>query len=443
MNTQKFNIADDSAIREKLKQLVETKPLEELANFISTEVKNQTRLTEFHYEFTCFREDGAYALFRAVNNIQGYSQQGKDGPSAKPPKTIDVKFADGSRIKVPWGNIQLPNMGDGAELDMSYDPDDRTFYVMGTCEKRYIAIMDSILLEAERIVEEDSIYKGQAFKMGSELEPEFINLSNIENIPMYLSAAARFSLQPIEARLENPEVCKENGLDLKFGALMEGDYGTGKTLLAFKLALKATKNDWTFIYLTDPTKTEDLLKIAGQLSRNGSGVLIFVEDIDLVLHGGRDKTMNLIFNLLDGGDTKNKNIISIFTTNHLNKIDPTFLRGKRIGSLISLGALDKDTAKTFIKGSLGSCLEEEANIETACEKVEELQIVPAFLAEILERVKANMIYSQSTVVTPEQIEASIDSYKAQMDIAKVKSDEQSPAEILYAANQEMVRQSVI
>jgi len=442
MDTQKFNITDDSAIRERLKALVEVKPLEELSNFIATEVRNQTTPTEFHYEFKCFREDGAYALYRAVQNIQGYSSQGVNGPSAKPPQTIDVKFADGSRIKVPWGNIQLPNMGEEADLEMAYDDEYRTFYVTGTCEKRYISIMDSILLEAERIVEEDSIYKGQAFKMGSNLEPEFIDLSNIENIPMYLSAKARFSLQPIEARLTKPEICRENGLDLKFGALMEGDYGTGKTLLAFKLALKATRNNWTFIYLTDPTKTEDLLKIAGQLSKNGSGVLIFVEDIDLVLHGGRDKTMNLIFNLLDGGDTKNKNIISIFTTNHLDKIDPTFLRGKRIGSLISLGALDKETAKAFIKGSLGSCLDDDADITNACQKVEELKIVPAFLAEILERVKANMIYSQNLKVTPEEIEISIDSYKSQMEIAKVKTDEKSPAEILYAANQEMVRQSV-
>ena len=45
---------------------------------------------------------------------------------------------------------------------------------------------------------------------------------------------------------------------------------------------------------------------------------------------------------------KNMNVISIFTTNHIELIEPTFLRGKRIGSVISLGFLDKKTAKEYI-----------------------------------------------------------------------------------------------
>lgn len=45
------------------------------------------------------------------------------------------------------------------------------------------------------------------------------------------------------------------------------------------------------------------------------------------------------------------NVITLFTTNHLELIEPTFLRGKRIGKVISLGALDEATAKEFIERS--------------------------------------------------------------------------------------------
>ena len=58
--------------------------------------------------------------------------------------------------------------------------------------------------------------------------------------------------------------------------------------------------------------------------------------------------MQDILNTLDGGDTKQMNVISLFTTNHIELIEPTFLRGKRIGSIISLGFLDAKTAKKFV-----------------------------------------------------------------------------------------------
>ena len=45
--------------------------------------------------------------------------------------------------------------------------------------------------------------------------------------------------------------------------------------------------------------------------------------------------MQDILNTLDGGDTKQMNVIALFTTNHLDQIEPTFLRGKRIGSIVS------------------------------------------------------------------------------------------------------------
>lgn len=428
--------AFDEDIKLRLHEIIDKHPLDKVKEFIETEMANQTQDTSFNYSFKCFPEDGAFALYRAIQKLEGYSRQKESGPSNNPPETIDVKFADGNRIKVPWGEIAIPSLGKSAYIEMSYDKSNFTFHISGVCQKRFVRLMDDIMTQTQDFLDNDSIYRGRAIKLDSNLNPTFLNLSKVQDVPMFMAEETEFALRPIVSRLENPQTCLDNNLELKFGALLSGEYGTGKTLLAFKLAFKAIHNDWGFIYLTDPTKTVQMLEIANHLSTNGRGFLTFVEDIDLVITKERSKDMNKILNIIDGGDTKGNNIISIFTTNHLERIDPTFLRGKRIGSLINMSSLDKATAKNFINEYLGKSVKGQ-DISNATEMIEEMKIVPAFLAEILDRVKANMIYTKTSKVTEDDIINSIKSYEAQINMARVKADSDSPIERLANAIDEV------
>lgn len=408
--------AADREIKARLKTAIDNLPLTEVASFIETEVEGLTKATRFQYKFTCFMQDGAYALYRAIEALLGFSSHKEVGISKKPPETIDVQFADGKRIKVPWGTIGIPGMGEDAQVTMGYDSDKREFHVTGQCEKRYVGMMDAVMDATRDFLKTDSIYRGHAIELGEDLEPKFIDLTSAGNVPMYLTPTAQFNIQPIVARITKTQKCLAAGIDLKFGALLAGDYGTGKTLLAFKLGIDAIKNNWTFIYLTAPKRTAQMLEIANQLCGSGNGVLTFVEDIDLVLSGERDQKMNEILNLIDGGNTKNAPIISIFTTNHLERIDKTFLRGKRTGTIIKLTHFDAATAEQFMVKSLGSTL--VGTCTAAAKKVEELKIVPAFLAEILDRVAADRVFYDSDTVAEDQILAAIDAYRQQMDIAR-------------------------
>lgn len=173
------------------------------------------------------------------------------------------------------------------------------------------------------------------------------------------------------------------------------------------------------------------------IDHSGHGAMIFCEDIDQVTRGNRDAAMQDILNTLDGGDTKNMNVISLFTTNHIELIEPTFLRGKRIGSIIFMGALDAETAEEFIKESFkdtGCTI--GGDFKDVCKYIEECNIVPAFMAEIVEKIKAMMILDDSTVVNPEEIRFAVDSYKKQVELSKTKDMSETPSERLVSAAKE-------
>ena len=141
-----------------------------------------------------------------------------------------------------------------------------------------------------------------------------------------------------------------------------------------------------------------------------------------------------ILNTLDGGDTKDMNVISLFTTNHIELIEPTFLRGKRIGTIISMGSLDAQAAIDFIKASfaIGDYTINDDLTEVG-ELIAKYNIVPAFMAEIIEKVKANMILANQAEVKAEDIKFSVESYQHQMELSRTKDLSKSPAEELIEA----------
>ena len=182
------------------------------------------------------------------------------------------------------------------------------------------------------------------------------------------------------------------------------------------------------------------MEVAAMLSKNGKGVVIFIEDIDKVLNE-RNSLTNQISVMMDGGETKNMNIITILTTNHLENIDPTFLRGKRIGSIVTLSAPDKATAKKMIENYLidehgESILSEDC--EDAAIEIERNGIVPAFIAEILDRVKSHLIYSGKKTVECQDIVNSINSYKKQMEIATVRTGQKTDDQVFVESFKKIV-----
>ena len=141
--------------------------------------------------------------------------------------------------------------------------------------------------------------------------------------------------------------------------------------------------------------------------------------IDQVTRGDRNNAMQDILNTLDGGDTKHMNVIALFTTNHLELIEPTFLRGKRIGSIISMSYLNAQTAKKYIDFFCDG-IELEGDFEKIYDFIEQSNIAPAFMAEIIENVKSNLVMSGEKTIKDTHFKVCIQSYLRQVELSKTK-----------------------
>tara|TARA_R110000796_G_scaffold114269_1_gene225942 strand:+ start:871 stop:2259 length:1389 start_codon:yes stop_codon:yes gene_type:complete len=414
------------------------KSYKDILIYLDNEIKMSTKIASFRHSIMCFKNDGVYQLNKAIEEIYGASAAkaeggGPSGGSDRPIETIDVILADGTRIKAPYGQIDLPELGEDANINIQYDQVENVLLITGQCEFRFSPMIDDIVTGTRHLLNTESVYKDQAIELDSQCNPTVMDLSNIDKEFMVLSAKTQYDLRPLMTRIEKPEQCIEKGIPLKTGVLLEGIYGTGKTLLAFKVAQKAINNGWSFIYLKEPTQLAQTLRLSQTLDNNGHGVIVFLEDVDQVTRGNRNAAMQDILNTLDGGDTKAMNVIAMFTTNHVELIDPTFLRGKRIGSIVSMGTLDHDTTMEFINHTFDDYVLETEGLSEVCNKIAEAGIVPAFMAEITETVKSNMLYEDSNIIKAEYITSSLNSYLRQVDLSKKKENYETPESRLGSA----------
>lgn len=408
----------------------------DVLGFIEGEIKQSKKMASFKYTLLCWKPDGVYQLNRAINEVFGsaVSKEDKSPSGNSNIDTVDVILADGSRTKVPFGKISLEELGEDSEININYDNDRHLLLVKGQCQFKYQSLIDDIVERTKELLATESIYKNQALEITNLSEPKIMTLVGIDKQFMVLSKKTEFELQPLRSRILYPEKCIAKGIPLKYGCLLEGKYGTGKTLLAFKLAKDAVNNGWSFVYLKDPSLLAETLRMCKVVDRSGHGVIVFVEDIDQVTRGNRDSAMQDILNTLDGGDTKDMNVITLFTTNHIELIEPTFLRGKRIGSVITMDCLDAETAERFIRETFSEAegYSVDDDLSDVCNYIAKAQIAPAFMAEIVESTKSKLIFTEETHVTSFHIKTSVESYQRQVGLASKKAVIETPADKLAA-----------
>ncbi len=264
--------------------------LSEAVKFLGDRHLQEDKPTNFSRVFPYRPWDGAHATQAALRKAFGVmgakSTFGMFGQE-HPPELHTINVGPGQQEQVPWGALTLPILP-GA-----------TIY-LGSANHAEFGVLFSITVEAPRkyrhqiegifkLVEEElkvaSIYKGKAIDGKS--MPDFLDLKGVDPRQVIYSDEAIAQLDAsVWSMLEHTDVMRRLGVPLKRSVLLEGPYGTGKTLAAYLTAQKAVANGWTFL-MCRPGR-DDFREVM-QTARLYQPAVVFFEDVDTISGGDTEK----------------------------------------------------------------------------------------------------------------------------------------------------------
>jgi hypothetical protein len=147
----------------------------------------------------------------------------------------------------------------------------------------------------------------------------------------------------------------ELGIPHHRGYLLSGSPGNGKSSILHALASALDRS----IYVLDLASIKENIILKQLFTRLEANSLVFIEDIDCAFNNrqltvnGQDSEDRLTFsgllNALDGLQVA-KGTVCVYTTNHIEKLDPALLRPGRIDRIYEVGNATADQAiRLFIK----------------------------------------------------------------------------------------------
>jgi SpoVK/Ycf46/Vps4 family AAA+-type ATPase len=411
----------------------------EAAEWLYKQHQEEQKMVGVNEEIKGFPLDAAVALFKALNKHFGWTdtQAVPTWFGAIPPQLITVATGVRDSIQVPWGRINMPGIEDGyIQWSGAAKPDGTLFMkVSGEVKKKDRETIAKIVKDAKEILAKESIYKGKAIRVKfPELDPD--NGPDLTNMPsFYDTSKVRpeevVFAKPVEDQINvslftpirHTEACRKNKIPLKRTVLFAGTYGVGKTLTAAVTAQEAEKNGWTFIM---PESAEDL-RDAVEFAKQYEPAVIFVEDIDSVVKGERSVDMDSILNIVDGAESKGRELMIVLTTNHPEAINKAMLRPGRIDALIEVAPPDAYAAEKLIRVYARTLLKDGEDVSPAAKLLSGHK--PASIREIVERAKLAAIFNHgddADHITNEDLVVAVNIMQPHFALMEEKKVEEKP-----------------
>lgn len=330
--------------------------------------------------------DGAAAFDRTMKRLFGSTGIGQATYSMfggkQPPQLRTITTGLGQTLQVPWGLVAFSPLDAVFSMGAARDENGYVFYLSVTAPRKHRARIEGFFDAVSEELRTGSIYRGQAIN-GDPQEPAFLDLSGIDPAKVIYSADVMTQLDAnLWALLDHTQVMRDLRIPLKRAVLVEGPYGTGKTLAGALTALKAVANGWTYI-LCRPGR-DDLMATLKTAELYAPAVVWF-EDIDTV--GGQDGGQMFVSKLLDaldGVSAKGTEVVAGFTTNHVDQLQKGLLRPGRIDTVIHIGELDAAGIEHLVKVTVPSTLL-ESDVDYAKVAAAFTGYVPAFAKEAIDR----------------------------------------------------------
>lgn len=406
----------------------------------------EDREVAINEQVDAFPLDGAFALWKAISRKYGFAGLIPTPGfwSDRPPAMIGVATSPTTSVQVPWGRIQIPNIIGHIDTHVGQKDGRQIFIIGGVVRQKYKKEIADLAQATRDIVKNESIYRGKAIKVAfPELSPEdfnptshapkFLDTASVQEAELVFSDDVNLLVKDsLFTPIEKTEQCRKYKIPLKRGILLEGPYGTGKTLTAYVTAKKCVDNGWTFIYLESVKDLQRAIYFAQQYGP----AAIFAEDIDQVLKGNRGDEMNGILNTIDGVDTKSAELIVVLTTNHVELINPAMLRPGRLDAVVPVRPPDAAAVGRLIRLYARGLVEEGENLEEAGRLLN--GHIPAVIREVVERSKLSAIgrlpAGQELQLSGEDLTAAGKSMLAQVQLINPNHKEAPhPMEILGQA----------
>lgn len=365
--------------------------------------------------------DGLVALFAVMKEKYGFvgTQAKQTWWGEIPPKLIHVKVGPKPTdfVQVPMGQFKLPNVEGVIETSYTVVKGIPQLQIVGEVKSLEKKIVMELVLATREYAAKNSIYKGRCIILDRDESNGIDYTSPLEyfdpfagkEVPIFNSEIENLVSATLLTPIENAEQCRKMKVPLKRGILLEGPYGTGKSLTARQTARVASKSGWTFLSVTSAKS----LRYALHFAKMYQPCVIFAEDIDR-LTSTRNEGANDLINEVDGVVGKNDEIITVLTTNFADKIDKAMLRPGRLDAVISLRAPEKDAVQRLIRFYAGDLLAAEADLDPASTKL--AGEIPAIIREVVERAKLFMIQRSGDGIGTDDLLASTLTMKNHLDL---------------------------
>lgn len=356
------------------------------------EEENET--VAIHEVIDAFPLEGAYAFSKALARTYGFVSLVATPTffGKRPPHMIGIQVSPTDTEQVPWGRIEIPAF-EGGFLNTGVTEKNKrlSFVIAGEVRQKFKNDVLALANLTRQIVREESVYRGKAIRVKFPESPDeyditdcpkFIETAGVrEDELIFADDVRKQVVTSIFTPIEQTDNCRKYRIPLKRGILLEGPFGVGKTLTANVTAKKCVENGWTFIYLSSVSELETAIHFA----KSYQPAVIFAEDVDRVMEGERDESMDEILNTIDGVDTKGMELMVVLTTNHVENIEPAMMRPGRLDAVISVSAPDASAVRSLIQLYARGQLEATADLRIVGEKL--TGQIPAVIREVVERSK--------------------------------------------------------
>jgi len=381
-------------------------PLPEAIKVLERKLEDEMTKMDVHEVIEHHPHDALVAFCWAMKETYGwYSPQTiKTFFGDINPDMVTVKTGpkDHEFQQLPCGMFKLPGMKE--PIRVAQDFNGNQLHILGEVRKGDKQQIIDLVNKARERLRTHSIFRSKAIRLpvDEDGDPCFQDVSFIETD--YIKPDELIlnpdEMAQVEGSLWTPikhtDTCVKHRIPLNRGVLLEGTYGTGKSMTANVTSKVCVDNGWTFILLDDVRALKEALLFA----KRYEPCVIFAEDIDRAVEE-RDQTGNDILNTIDGILTKNSQIITVLTTNYVDKLDKAMLRPGRLDAVISVRPPEPEAVKRLIRLYGADLVAENDPLDRAAAEL--AGNIPATIRECVERSKLGMISRGDTKVTDDDL----------------------------------------